>query len=345
MGNPSWMALGLTLAAGAGVASLLSAREAPAAPPVEPAAAGTLTPSVAIVAPDKAAVRLDSAGQGTVYLLIKNGAKPRELAFSLVLSKGNATVAPKVLPLEEASVKGQELTVSASGCPCRGAIVVHSTSPLDLPLHVPVTLTPMPGATSPSAWVVWLGALYAVGLGIAGLVTLNRTPEAWNKRAEAPRWEPGKSWLTNLAVVGAVFNGLFTLTVVTEELGSMSAAELVVTSALFVAIAGLAPAIFELGAVSRATDGNAGWFLAAAVFTLWAGGGQLALSFVLLDDARAAGLMAEVVCRLLQALVVALLVFVGCYAVWSFRGVKEGTPAAQVVDESVRAGATRWRLL
>ena len=203
-------------------------------------------------------------------------------------------------------------------------------------------LIPALGATDLAAVAVWGSWLFAGALGLAGLVILRGKLRT---HVDTPRWEPDKSWLTNVAVVGAVFNGLFAVTALTEKLGSMSAAELVVTTALFVALAGLAPAIFELGAASSpdgGSGGSLGWFLAAAVFTLWAGGGQLALSLALLEEARGAALLAPVVCVLLQVLIVVLVAGVGWYAIWSFVEL-EKTPADAATRESRPAAG--WRLL
>jgi hypothetical protein len=343
MQNPSWIALGLTLAAAAGVASVVSSREEKAPASAEAVAADDVAASFEVVDPDKAEVQLDASGAGKLRLLIKNGAGERPVTFALLLSKGSATLTPATPKLPEASVTLQELQVTgAEGCPCRGAVVVQSGSPKALPLQVPLTLTPAPGTFDPSALAVWVSALFAVVLGLVGLAIL------WEKlgdAADTPRWEPDKSWLTNLAVVGAVFNGLFTLTALTDELGSIGPGELLVTTALFAALAALAPAIFDLGAASSpggGSGGSLGWFLGAVVFTLWAAAGQLALTAALLEDAHTAGLLAPVVCRLLQTVIAVLVLFVGWYAVWSLLGLK-GTAEAAATRES--RAATGLRLL
>jgi hypothetical protein len=348
MRNASWIALGLTLAAGAALASVLSPQGKPKPTATRTASPGALEASFKILEPERADVRIDTQGQGRLDLLVENGGGKRELAFGLLLSKGAAKVEAPPEPLEEASVTLLKLKLTeVSGCPCRGALVVRSIAPAAMPLHLPLTLTPTPVTTGPAALAVWVSGLFAAVLGLACVVILWWT-EKLTTSADAPQWKPEESWLTNLALLGAVFNGLFTVTALTEKLGSTGAGELLMTTAVFVALAGVAPAIFKMGSASATGGGSIRWFLAAAVFTAWAGAGQLALGGALLEDARAAGLLASLVCRLLQALIAVLVAFVGWYTLWSFAHLdtlKTEAGTEEAVGSRSAPGVTRWRLL
>jgi hypothetical protein len=349
----SWTTLFLTLLVAAGVAGVASApdekpkeKESDVAKTETPAGDASLQPSLEIAEPGTLDLRLDPSGKGSVSLVLKNGAGKRTVTLDLLLSNGSASLKAQTVELTPASAALVKVEIEgATQCPCRGVLVIVSKSPPALPEHAAITLTPSPAATGAAAQTVWFGfafALLAVAIGFFFLYG------GLNSPLDSPSWEPGKSWLTNLAVVGAVFNAIFSVTALTEKLRSMTASELLMTTTLFAALAALAPAIFDLLAAPSplgGTKGNAGWFLAAVFFTLWAASGQLALTFVLTGDADQAALLRSDVCVLVRFLLGALLLAVFVYAlrsIWSVRA-KEGAPEAARLEAVAHPAS--WRLL
>ena len=340
----------------AGIAALLTIQPVtpgggvttPPTPPLQPPGAGQTADEVTIADAPVTIVPSED-GTFTVSLVLKNTvAEERSVDVTALLRTTDGTVMTPTLTfvpavsrvgvgLTPVTVSGKLDRVESAG----GWLLVSVWKPVGpKPAAVvakTVDLKVIPtGREEAILWnsVRWAGL--AVGLAFVGLLIRRKWPF---RRMGSPAWT-FDSWSSNLTVGAALLGALLGYTSLPDAPASISKRGYLVTSLLLTALVTLAPLVYGFfkktvpvaaaapGVGSTQTEGFVLLFEVAAVFTLTAAFGQLALVVSLLGDLAASHIITHATADAFTYLVRALRALLWVYGALSVYQ----TVVAQSVD-------------